>query len=237
MPSRAEHSAVFRPPALGECERADLFGDGSQVSLALQWRTRRIASAERGFFWPFRPVCSHSPNHNVGLTRRNELWEPIVIFAVYVRPSLSLARRLPQPIPMSGPRCARKSCSDANHQITGIRHAWTFDEFYSAMAVQGLDTNGDGVFSAEELKPLGGSEHQVAQGFRLLHLRAYRATTTSCPLKPPVELFARLRQGLAHASLHAAPREAGRYARPGGRRSTSTIPPSSSPSVSPPKSR
>ena len=43
---------------------------------------------------------------------------------------------------------------DPNHQITGIRHAWTFDEFYSAMAVQGLDTNGDGVFSAEELKPL-----------------------------------------------------------------------------------
>ena len=43
---------------------------------------------------------------------------------------------------------------DPNHQITGIRHAWTFDEFYSAMAVQGLDKNGDGVFSAEELKPL-----------------------------------------------------------------------------------
>ena len=39
-------------------------------------------------------------------------------------------------------------------QIVGIRHAWTFDEFYSAMAVQGLDTNGDGVFSADELKPL-----------------------------------------------------------------------------------
>jgi len=43
---------------------------------------------------------------------------------------------------------------DDNHQITGIRHAWTFDEFYSAMAVQGLDKNGDGVYSAEELKPL-----------------------------------------------------------------------------------
>jgi ABC-type uncharacterized transport system substrate-binding protein len=23
---------------------------------------------------------------------------------------------------------------DANHQITGIRHHWTFDEFYTAMA-------------------------------------------------------------------------------------------------------
>ena len=37
---------------------------------------------------------------------------------------------------------------DANRQITGVRHAWTFDEMYSAMAVQGLDANGDGVFSS-----------------------------------------------------------------------------------------
>ena len=43
---------------------------------------------------------------------------------------------------------------DANRQITGVRHAWTFDEMYSAMAVQGLDADGDGVFSAAELKPL-----------------------------------------------------------------------------------
>jgi ABC-type uncharacterized transport system substrate-binding protein len=43
---------------------------------------------------------------------------------------------------------------DANRQITGVRHAWTFDEMYSAMAVQGLDTDGDGVYSAAELKPL-----------------------------------------------------------------------------------
>ncbi len=43
---------------------------------------------------------------------------------------------------------------DANRQITGVRHAWTFDEFYTAMAVQGLDTDGDGKFSAAELEPL-----------------------------------------------------------------------------------
>ena len=43
---------------------------------------------------------------------------------------------------------------DPNHKITGIRHAWTFDEFYTAMAVEGLDTNKDGVYSKEELQPL-----------------------------------------------------------------------------------
>ena len=43
---------------------------------------------------------------------------------------------------------------DADRHVTGVRHAWTFDEFYTAMAVQGLDTDGDGKFSALELEPL-----------------------------------------------------------------------------------
>lgn len=41
-----------------------------------------------------------------------------------------------------------------DHKITGIRHSWTSDEFYSAMAVQGLDTDGDGVYAKDELEPL-----------------------------------------------------------------------------------
>jgi ABC-type uncharacterized transport system substrate-binding protein len=41
-----------------------------------------------------------------------------------------------------------------DHKITGVRHAWTFDEFYTAMAVEGLDANKDGVYSKEELAPL-----------------------------------------------------------------------------------
>jgi ABC-type uncharacterized transport system substrate-binding protein len=38
--------------------------------------------------------------------------------------------------------------------ITGIRYAWTFDEFFSEFATQGLDANKDGVFSREELAEL-----------------------------------------------------------------------------------
>lgn len=38
--------------------------------------------------------------------------------------------------------------------IVGFRHRWTFDEFYTAMAIQGLDTNNDGVYSREELAEL-----------------------------------------------------------------------------------
>ncbi|MEQ1696828.1 MAG: DUF1007 family protein [Hyphomicrobiaceae bacterium] len=39
-------------------------------------------------------------------------------------------------------------------QIAAIQHHWTFDEFYAAMAIQGLDTNNDGVYTREELAEL-----------------------------------------------------------------------------------
>jgi ABC-type uncharacterized transport system substrate-binding protein len=38
--------------------------------------------------------------------------------------------------------------------ITGVRHAWTFDEMFSTFATQGLETKKKGVFTREELKPL-----------------------------------------------------------------------------------
>lgn len=44
--------------------------------------------------------------------------------------------------------------TDADKNVTGFRHKWTFDEFYSSFATQGLDKNGDGQFQAEELKDL-----------------------------------------------------------------------------------
>ena len=42
----------------------------------------------------------------------------------------------------------------ADGTVTGIEQTWTFDEFHSVWAVQGLDTNGDKAFSPEELQSL-----------------------------------------------------------------------------------
>lgn len=39
-------------------------------------------------------------------------------------------------------------------RVTGLRHKWVFDDFYTALAIQGLDTNGDGTYSREELAEL-----------------------------------------------------------------------------------
>jgi ABC-type uncharacterized transport system substrate-binding protein len=41
-----------------------------------------------------------------------------------------------------------------NATITGLQEAWTFDEFYTATAIEGLDTNGDGKYDRKELAQL-----------------------------------------------------------------------------------
>ncbi len=38
--------------------------------------------------------------------------------------------------------------------ITGVRHAWTFDEMFSTYALEGIDSKTNGVFTREELAPL-----------------------------------------------------------------------------------
>ena len=43
---------------------------------------------------------------------------------------------------------------DPKGQIAAIRHHWRFDEAFSAFALQGLDTDGDGLYSPQELAPL-----------------------------------------------------------------------------------
>ena len=38
--------------------------------------------------------------------------------------------------------------------FTGVRHKWTFDEYYAATAIEGLDKNKDGKYDREELAEL-----------------------------------------------------------------------------------
>ena len=38
--------------------------------------------------------------------------------------------------------------------ITGVRHAWTFDDMFSSYALQGIESKTKGVYSREELAPL-----------------------------------------------------------------------------------
>ncbi len=76
-----------------------------------------------------------------------------------------------------------------DHKITGIRHAWTFDEFYTAMAVQGLDADGDGVYSKEELEPLAKVNVDSLQEFDYFTFVRLHGEDNFLPLKPPVDYW------------------------------------------------
>ncbi|GGF04942.1 DUF1007 family protein [Stappia taiwanensis] len=43
---------------------------------------------------------------------------------------------------------------DEAGRLSAVRHVWRFDEAFTAFAVQGLDADGDGTLSREELQPL-----------------------------------------------------------------------------------
>lgn len=49
--------------------------------------------------------------------------------------------------------------------ITGFDHVWTFDDMYTAMAIQGLDKNGDGTYTREELAELADVNMQGLKDF------------------------------------------------------------------------
>jgi len=71
-----------------------------------------------------------------------------------------------------------------NKEITGFKHKWTFDELYTNFAIEGLDTNGDGVYSEEELKPLAQTNVEALKEFDYFTFAFLGKTKV--PLKEPV---------------------------------------------------
>ena len=76
-----------------------------------------------------------------------------------------------------------------DHRITGIRHAWTFDEFYTAMAVEGLDADKDGVYSKEELAPLAKVNVESLDEFGYFTFVRVGTDDKPLPLKEPVDYW------------------------------------------------
>ena len=49
--------------------------------------------------------------------------------------------------------------------VTGIRHAWTFDDMFSAFATQGIDSKQRDVFTRDELEPLAKTNIESLKDF------------------------------------------------------------------------
>jgi ABC-type uncharacterized transport system substrate-binding protein len=78
-------------------------------------------------------------------------------------------------------------------KVAGFQHRWTFDDMYTAMAVQGLDKNGDGTYSREELAELA----QVnIDGLKEFDFFTYaRIKQDPVPLAPPKDYWLEHKEG------------------------------------------
>src|ERR1700674_1025983 len=86
------------------------------------------------------------------------------------RPEVNIARRLPGLLWLSGALVLAPGTAQAHPHvwitatseliyapdgaITGVRHAWTFDDMFSTYALQGIETKTKSVYSREELSSL-----------------------------------------------------------------------------------
>ena len=57
----------------------------------------------------------------------------------------------------------------ADGKVSGVRHHWTFDAGYSAYLTQGLDKNGDGKLTPDELQDMAKENAEIARRIRLFH--------------------------------------------------------------------
>jgi ABC-type uncharacterized transport system substrate-binding protein len=71
--------------------------------------------------------------------------------------------------------------------ISGVRHAWTFDEMFSTFATQGIETKKKGEFTREELKPL--AEVNVTSLKEFGFFTFAKASGKKLPLVDPVDYY------------------------------------------------
>jgi ABC-type uncharacterized transport system substrate-binding protein len=78
--------------------------------------------------------------------------------------------------------------------ITGVRHAWTFDDMFSTYALQGLETKKKGVYSREELAPLAQTNVESLKEFR--YFTFAKADGKKQKFEEPVDYFLEYKDAL-----------------------------------------
>ena len=75
-------------------------------------------------------------------------------------------------------------------RITGIRHAWSFDDMFSTFAVQGLESKEKGKFTREELAPLAKVNVESLKDFDYFTFVHFEGEDDKMlPLKPPIDYW------------------------------------------------
>jgi len=71
--------------------------------------------------------------------------------------------------------------------VTGVRHAWTFDDMFSTFATQGIESKQKGVFTREELRPL--AEVNVTSLKEFDFFTYAKADGAKVPFTDPVDYY------------------------------------------------
>lgn len=82
----------------------------------------------------------------------------------------------------------------ADGAVTGVRHAWTFDDLFSTFATQGLESKVKGEFTREELAPL--AEVNVTSLKEYDYFTIAKANGKKAELKDPVDYWLDFTGGL-----------------------------------------
>jgi len=78
--------------------------------------------------------------------------------------------------------------------ISGVRHAWTFDNAFSSAALEGLETATKGVYSREQLAPLARTNAESLKEFGFFTFA--QADGRNARFPEPVDYFMEYRDGL-----------------------------------------
>jgi ABC-type uncharacterized transport system substrate-binding protein len=71
--------------------------------------------------------------------------------------------------------------------VTGVRHAWTFDDMFSTYALQGIETKQKGVYTREELAPLAKTNAESLKEFS--YFTFVKADGKRAKLEDPIDYF------------------------------------------------
>jgi ABC-type uncharacterized transport system substrate-binding protein len=78
--------------------------------------------------------------------------------------------------------------------ITGVRHAWTFDDMFSTYALQGIESKQKGVYTHEELAPLAQTNVESLKEFA--YFTFAKADGKKAKFEEPVDYFLEYQDGL-----------------------------------------
>lgn len=78
--------------------------------------------------------------------------------------------------------------------ITGVRHAWTFDDMFSSYAIQGIESKTKGVYTHEELAPLAQTNVESLKEFG--YFTFAKADGKKAKFEEPVDYFVEYKDGL-----------------------------------------